>query len=61
MAARRGFHPERVSYRAIALIARTFYGENYVALPMKHEIEDLNGNVKVEYSWRRGRKLESRK
>ena len=28
---------------------------------MKHEIEDLDGNVKVEYSWRRDRKWESLK
>jgi uncharacterized protein YqjF (DUF2071 family) len=55
------FIRELVPRRAIALVARTFYSENYVALPMKHEIEDLNGNVKVEYSWRRGRKWESLK
>src|SRR6266480_7134269 len=60
---RRGvvFIREIVPRRAIALVARTFYGENYVAVPMKHEIEDLNGNVKVEYSWRRHRKWESLK
>jgi len=28
---------------------------------MKHEIEDLDGNIKVEYSWRRDRKWESLK
>jgi len=28
---------------------------------MKHEIEHLDGNLKVEYSWRRGRKSESLK
>jgi hypothetical protein len=93
-----------VPRRAIALVARTFYGENYVAVPMKHEIEhlavpgsggqllqstsDLVGKdksrsswatqpvdatgcpsgakrvdtkLKVEYSWRRGRKWESLK
>ena len=38
-----------------------FYGENYVAVPMKHEIEHLDENLKVEYSWRRGRKWESLK
>jgi uncharacterized protein len=58
---RRGvvFIRELVPRRAIALVARTFYGENYVAVPMKHKIEDLDGNLKVEYSWRRGRKWES--
>jgi uncharacterized protein len=40
---RRGvvFIRELVPRRAIALVARTFYGENYVAVPMKHEIEHL--------------------
>jgi len=52
------FIRELVPRRAIALVARTFYGENYVAVPMKHEIEHL-GNLKVEYSWRHGRKWES--
>src|SRR2546430_1371937 len=58
---RRGvvFVRELVPRRAIAFVARTFYGENYVALPMKHEIEHLDENLKVEYSWRRGRKWES--
>ena len=60
---RRGvvFIRELVPRRAIALVARTFYGENYVAVPMKHEIEHLDENLKVEYSWRRGRKWESLK
>ena len=103
---RRGvvFIRELVPRRAIALVARAFYGENYVAVPMKHEIEHLaapasggqllhssgdvvskpndgsswatqpvdatgcpsgakrvDGNLKVEYSWRRGRKWESLK
>jgi uncharacterized protein YqjF (DUF2071 family) len=37
---RRGvvFVRELVPRRIIALIARTFYGENYLALPMKHDI-----------------------
>jgi uncharacterized protein len=60
---RRGvvFVRELVPRRAIALVARTFYGENYVALPMKHEIEHVDLKVNVEYSWRRGRKWESLK
>ena len=58
---RRGvvFVRELVPRRAIALVARTLYGENYLALPMKHEIEHVDLNVKVAYSWRRGRKWES--
>src|SRR5437867_9030145 len=60
---RRGvvFIRELVPRRAIALVARSFYEENYVAVPMRHEIEHLDGSVKVEYSWRRGRKWESLK
>ena len=60
---RRGvvFIRELVPRRAIALVARSFYGENYIALPMKHGIEHLDENLKVEYSWRRGRKWESLK
>ena len=60
---RRGvvFIRELVPRRAIALVARTFYGENYIAVPMKQEIEHLDENLKVEYSWRRGRKWESLK
>src|ERR1700730_7691327 len=58
---RRGvvFVREFVPRRAIALVARTFYGENYVALPMKHEIDHVDLRLSVEYSWRRGRKWES--
>jgi len=60
---RRGvvFIREMVPRRAVALIARACYGENYFALPMKHDIEHLDGNLKVAYSWRRGRKWESLK
>ena len=60
---RRGvvFVRELVPRRAIALVARAFYGEKYLALPMKHEIEHVDPKLKVEYSWRRGRKWESLK
>ena len=60
---RRGvvFVRELVPRRAIALVARAFYGEHYLALPMKHDIEHVDGRVKVEYSWRRGTKWESLK
>jgi uncharacterized protein YqjF (DUF2071 family) len=60
---RRGvvFVREFVPRRAIALVARTFYGENYVALPMKHQIDHVDLKLSVEYSWRRGRKWESLK
>src|SRR5205807_6370526 len=41
---RRGvvFIRELVPRRAIALIARAFYGERYFALPMKHNIEHVD-------------------
>jgi uncharacterized protein YqjF (DUF2071 family) len=51
---RRGvvFVKEIVPRAAIALTARIVYGENYVAVPMKHHIEGAT----VSYSWRfRGR------
>jgi len=58
---RRGvvFIRELVPRRAIALVARAFYGENYLALPMKQEIEHVDLGIKVAYSWRRGSKWES--
>ena len=51
---RRGvvFIAEVVPKRAIATVARVFYGENYVRWPMEHRIE-TNGSVNsVEYQWR---------
>jgi uncharacterized protein len=60
---RRGvvFVRELVPRRAIALVAGAFYGERYLALPMKHAIEHDDDAVNVEYSWRRGRRWESLK
>jgi uncharacterized protein len=60
---RRGvvFVREFVPKRAIALIARSFYGEPYLAVPMKHNIEHVDLRLNVEYSWRRGTKWESLK
>jgi uncharacterized protein YqjF (DUF2071 family) len=60
---RRGvvFVRELVPRRAIAVLARTFYGEKYVALPMKHQIDHVDLRLSVKYSWRRGRKWESLK
>ncbi len=58
---RRGvvFVKEIVPRAAIALTARVVYGENYVAVPMKHHIEGENAGATprpVSYSWRfRGR------
>jgi hypothetical protein len=44
------FVKEIVPRWAIATVARLVYNENYVALPMRHRIED----GRVEYAWRFG-------
>ncbi len=52
---RRGvvFVREIVPRWAIAYVARTFYNENYTALPMEHEIRRVGGrSLRVEYRWR---------
>jgi uncharacterized protein YqjF (DUF2071 family) len=51
---RRGvvFVKEIVPRPAIALVARKFYHEPYIALPMAHRIDGAPGSIKsVEYSW----------
>lgn len=54
---RRGvvFVREIVPRRAIALVARTLYNENYVALPMTHEIANGQSAPAVSYRWRTSR------
>jgi uncharacterized protein len=51
---RRGvvFIREMVPRWAIAFVARTFYNENYVALPMAHEIRSVGDSLRVAYRWR---------
>ncbi|HBL27531.1 MAG TPA: hypothetical protein DD490_11905 [Acidobacteria bacterium] len=53
---RRGvvFVKEIVPRRAIAWVARTIYNENYVALPMRHEVvlPGATGVGRAEYGWR---------
>jgi uncharacterized protein YqjF (DUF2071 family) len=51
---RRGvvFIKEIVPKPLIALTARLVYGENYVALPMKHQINSSGGVSDIEYSWK---------
>ncbi|MFL6588587.1 MAG: YqjF family protein [Chthoniobacterales bacterium] len=58
---RRGvvFVRELVPRRAIALVARTFYGEPYLAVPMRHALEHEDGRLFAEYQWRRGRSWET--
>jgi uncharacterized protein YqjF (DUF2071 family) len=53
------FIRELVPRRAIATVARVFYGERYSAMPMRHTIVDDENGVSVEYGWRRGKKWES--
>lgn len=51
---RRGvvFIREIVPRRAIAFVARTFYNEQYITLPMAHEILPLPGSAwKTAYRW----------
>jgi uncharacterized protein len=57
---RRGvcFIREIVPRRAIAAVARVFYGEPYMALPMKSDVVHRDGEVRVEYGWRRANKWE---
>lgn len=54
---RRGvvFVRELVPRRAIAWVARWVYGENYVALPMRHEVDAFRGEGRTtaSYEWRR--------
>jgi uncharacterized protein YqjF (DUF2071 family) len=53
---RRGvvFIAEIVPKRAIAFIARLFYGENYVRRPMAHRVLSKDSKMEAEYSWRSG-------
>ncbi|HXM99731.1 MAG TPA: DUF2071 domain-containing protein [Candidatus Dormibacteraeota bacterium] len=55
---RRGvvFIKEIVPRWAITTTARTFYNENYVTLPMSHQIQKQNGtDFTVQYGWRHGK------
>jgi uncharacterized protein len=55
---RRGvvFVREIVPRRAIAFVARTFYNEKYIALPMAHEILSVGENgLKTSYRWQIGK------
>jgi len=56
---RRGvvFIQETVPRRAIALVARVFYNENYVAMPMAHKILSAGDNsLSLAYRWRSGKR-----
>ena len=51
---RRGvvFIREVVPRWAIATVARKAYNENYIALPMRHRIENDGSGIQCEYGWR---------
>jgi uncharacterized protein len=51
---RRGvvFIAEVVPRRAIAAVARFVYGENYVRLPMRHEIKAKEAGKTAKYQWK---------
>lgn len=58
---RRGvvFVKEIVPRRAIATVARVFYNENYVALPMRHDVARRGAGISAKYAWSfRGREHE---
>ncbi len=50
---RRGvvFIAEIVPKRAVAMVARLIYGENYVCLPMKHHVCTDGSKKTVKYQW----------
>jgi uncharacterized protein len=51
---RRGvvFVREIVPRRAVAIVARAFYGERYLALPMSHRIQSSDDGMALEYGWK---------
>src|SRR5262249_8239888 len=52
------FVKELVPRRAIAFVARTFYNENYVALPMRHVLEEHTAGISATYGWRANGRLQ---
>ena len=58
---RRGvvFVKELVPRWAIAWVARTFYGEPYTALPMRHRVELTPQDFRARYEWRRAGQWEA--
>jgi uncharacterized protein YqjF (DUF2071 family) len=47
------FIRELVPRSLIAIVARTFYGEPYTGLPMRHSIQQTAETISVTYEWRR--------
>jgi uncharacterized protein len=54
MEVRRGvvFIREIVPRRLIATVARSFYNERYVVLPMQHQVQADGPDIAVEYRWK---------
>ncbi|KFF10915.1 hypothetical protein IW15_17220 [Chryseobacterium soli] len=46
------FIKEIVPKSALSFVANTFYKENYITMPMKNEIHEKDGEVRVKYSWK---------
>jgi uncharacterized protein len=45
------FIKEFVPKRAVAMVARELYGENYAATPMNHSIDQRGNGLRVSYDW----------
>jgi uncharacterized protein YqjF (DUF2071 family) len=58
---RRGvvFVRELVPRRAIAFVARAFYDEPYLAVPMRHSITDNGKELSLQYQWWRNGRWET--
>jgi len=58
---RRGvtFVRELVPWRAIATVARVFYDEPYLAVPMRHSLSQGANEIAVQYQWWRGERWET--
>lgn len=46
------FIKEIVPKSALSFVANVFYKENYITMPMKNEINEKDGELKVKYSWK---------
>jgi uncharacterized protein YqjF (DUF2071 family) len=46
------FIKEVVKLPAISFVARTLYNENYVTLPMRHELDATPERTRAQYQWR---------
>jgi len=49
------FIRELVPKRAVAVVARFAFGENYACVPMSHAVREQGGRITAEYVWGSGR------